>query len=64
MPGATEIEARLRARTLPGLEALSSQSEYVAPHYEGLGIANLPATIAALLGAELPGACPPLEREL
>ena len=34
------------------------------PHYQGLGIANLPATIAALLGAELPGACPPLEREL
>jgi hypothetical protein len=63
MPNATDIETRLRAHTLPGLEALPP-AEYVLPHYQGLGIANLPATIAALLGAELPGACPPLERDL
>jgi hypothetical protein len=64
MPSAAEITARLCARTLPGLESILPQPEYVMPHYEGLGIANLPATIAALLDAELPGACPPLERGL
>ena len=64
MPGAAEIVARLYAHTLPGLEAILPQPEYVMPHYGGLGIANLPATIAALLDAGLPGACPPLEREL
>jgi hypothetical protein len=64
MLSAAEIKARLCAHTLPGLESILPQPEYVMPHYEGLGIANLPATIAALLGAELPGACPPLERDL
>jgi len=64
MPHAAQIEARLRAFTLPGLEALLPPGEFVMPHYRGLGIANLPATIAALLGAELPGACAPLERDL
>jgi hypothetical protein len=64
MPSAAEIKARLCAHTLPGLESILPQPEYVMPHYEGLGIANLPATIAALLGADLPGACPPLEHDL
>jgi hypothetical protein len=36
----------------------------VMPHYQGLGVANLPATVAALLGGELPGACPPLRQDL
>ena len=58
-----EIETRLRTHTLPG-SGLDPGGEFVMPHYQGLGIANLPATIAALLGAELPGACPPLERDL
>lgn len=61
---AKEIEVQLRGRTLPGLESLLAGGEFVAPHYEGLGLANLPATIAALLGADLPGACPPLRRDL
>ncbi len=38
--------------------------DWVWPDYQGAGIANLPATVAALLGGELPGACPPLRREL
>jgi hypothetical protein len=63
-PVAAEIEAELRTHTLPGLEDLLPAGEFVMPHYRGLGIANLPATVAALLGGELPGACPPLQREL
>jgi hypothetical protein len=34
------------------------------PHYEGLGIANLPATIAALFGADLAVGCPPLQADI
>ena len=60
MSNADQIEAQLRARTCESLPA----GEFVLPHYEGLGIANLPATIAELLGAELPGACPPLRSDL
>jgi hypothetical protein len=61
---AAEIEAHLRARTLPGIEAQLSPTEYVMPHFDGLGIANLPATVAALLDADLPDACPPLRHDL
>jgi len=64
MYDAAVIEERLRARSLPGLEGALIGTGWVMPNYEGLGIANLPATIAALFGRELPGACPPLEREL
>jgi predicted AlkP superfamily pyrophosphatase or phosphodiesterase len=38
--------------------------DWVYPHYGGLSIANLPATIAALLGSDLPGALPPLPEQL
>jgi hypothetical protein len=61
---AAELEAQLMQHTLPGLESLLPAGEYVMPHYQGLGVANLPATVAALLGAELPGTCPPLRRDL
>jgi hypothetical protein len=64
VPVAAEIEAYLRARTVPGLEDLLPAGEVVMPDYQGLGVANLPATVAALLGGELPGACPPLRRDL
>jgi len=64
MPHAAEIEAELRAHCLPGIGDLLPCDEFVMPHYEGLGIANLPATIATLLGGELPGACPPLRHDL
>ncbi len=58
----TEIEKQLLARPLP--DFLPPEEDWVLPHYAGLSIANLPATIAALLGSELPGALPPLPREL
>ena len=61
---AAKIEARLRARSFPSLQGLLPPGEFVMPHYEGLGIAGLPATIAGLLGVELPGICPPLESDL
>lgn len=57
-----EIEAELSERPLP--EFLPPVEDWVLPHYDGLSIANLPATIAALLGSDLPGALPPLPREL
>jgi hypothetical protein len=64
MSRASEIEQRLRAHTLPVIEPWMPDGEFIMPHYHGLGIANVPATVAALFGGELPGACPPLEREL
>ena len=64
MPNAAQIEAELRTQRMSSLDDLLPGGEFVLPHYEGLGIANLPATIAALLGSELPGACPPLRHDL
>jgi len=61
---ADELEARLRTGSLPLIEALLPISEFVMPDYAGLGIANLPATIAALFGAELQHTCPPLQHDL
>jgi predicted AlkP superfamily pyrophosphatase or phosphodiesterase len=37
---------------------------WIEPRYDGLSIANLPATIAAMLGTDLPDALPPLSSEL
>jgi hypothetical protein len=67
---AREIEQTLLSRQLPDL--LPPSEGWVLPHYDGLSIANLPATIAALLGDAplnppgqgLPGALPPLRGEL
>lgn len=58
----TKIEQHLLERSLP--DFLPVDANWVLPHYDGLSIANLPATIAALLGSNLPGALPPLPREL
>ena len=65
-----DIEQTLLSRTVPGL--LPPDEGWVIPHYDGLSIANLPATIASLLedpssmpsGQVLPGALPPLPRAL
>ena len=57
-----EVEQQLFERPLP--DFLPPDEGWVLPHYEGLSIANLPATISALLGTDLPGALPPLPREL
>ncbi len=67
---ATDIEQRLLSRQLPDL--LPPDEGWVLPNYGGLSIANLPATIAALLGDDpssasgqgLAGALPALPREL
>jgi hypothetical protein len=67
---AREIEQTLLSRQLPGL--LPPTEDWVLPHYDGLSIANLPATIAALLSdaplspsePSLPGALRPLPGEL
>jgi hypothetical protein len=67
------VEQRLLSQQLPDL--LLREEERVLPHYDGLSIANLPATIATLLGTHdpgigafsersLPGALPPLPRDL
>jgi hypothetical protein len=58
----TEIEGILLARQLPGL--LPLDEGWVLPHYDGLSIANIPATVAALLGSELPRALPTLPDDL
>jgi hypothetical protein len=67
------IEALLFSRQLPDLPL--QEAEWILPHYDGLSIANLPATIAALLGTQdsgqgesgdtsLSGALPTLAQEL
>ena len=59
----TDIETLIRQHRLPGLDNLPVK-EFILPHYDGLSIANLPATVAALLSGELPAAPPPLPRHL
>ena len=59
---AKNIEQIILSRQLPDL--LPASEGWVLPRYDGLSIANLPATVAMLLGTELPGALPPLSREL
>lgn len=56
---ALEIETAIRAHHLPSLQGVLPPDEFILPHYEGLSLANLPATDAALLGVSLPGAPPP-----
>jgi predicted AlkP superfamily pyrophosphatase or phosphodiesterase len=57
-----DVERMLLSRQL--LDLLPSDEYWVLPHYDGLSIANIPATIAALMGGELPGALPTLPNEL
>jgi hypothetical protein len=59
---AHDIEQSLIDRQLP--EPLPPDEGWVLPHYDGLSIANIPATVAALLGTDLPGALPALPQEL
>jgi predicted AlkP superfamily pyrophosphatase or phosphodiesterase len=56
------IERTILSRQLPDL--LPSDEGWVLPHYNGLSIANLPATIAALLETESSTTLPPLPHEL
>ena len=67
---ARDIEQTLLSRTVPG--PLPPDQGWVSPHYDGLSIANVPATITTLLGSSpstpsdqvLPGALPSLPYEL
>ena len=60
---ATQIEHTLRTHRFPGLEEYLPE-EFILPHYGGYSIANVPATVAALLGVELPDGAPPLPTHL
>ncbi len=62
-PSAEQLENTLRRWRLPALDGLLP-ADFVLPCYDGLSLANLPATLAALLGGELPGTEPPLPRHL
>lgn len=64
MKRSLEIEETLRRHRLPILEEQLPPDEFVMPHYEGLSIANLSATMTALLGADLPDVSPPLPTDL
>ena len=64
MVDAAQVESYLRAHSLPVIETLLPPGEFVMPHYQGLGFANLPATVAALLGSQISGICPPLRLDL
>ncbi|MDY6875654.1 MAG: alkaline phosphatase family protein [Chloroflexota bacterium] len=54
---------RHRTGPLPSL-AEHLPEKFILPHYSGYSIANLPATIAGLLGVELTNAAPPLPTRL
>jgi len=56
---AAQIEHTIRTHRLPDLEQHLPE-EFILPHYGGYSIANLPATMAGLLGVELADAAPPL----
>jgi hypothetical protein len=59
MHPATQIEHTIRAHRFPGLEEHLPEG-FILPHYGGYSIANLPATVAGILGVELAGAAPEL----
>jgi len=63
MPAEIDTETLIRQHHLPGLNDLPA-GEFILPYYDGLSIANLPATAAVLLGGELPAAPPPLPHDL
>lgn len=55
---ARTVEQTLQARHLP--DVLPTEEGWVLPHYAGLSIGNLAATISALFGSPMAGALPPL----
>jgi len=59
----TQTEHTLRTHRLPGLEEYLPD-EFILPYYDGYSIANLPATVAALLGVGLADGAPPLPAHL
>ncbi len=61
MSDADELIHMLRARTTSGLFREATHGEFVLPHYQGYSIANVPATVAQLLGVPIGEMLPPLE---
>jgi predicted AlkP superfamily pyrophosphatase or phosphodiesterase len=59
---AQHIEQQLTDRKIPNL--LPLDEGWLLPHYGGFSIANIPATVAALLGVDLPGALPALPEQV
>jgi hypothetical protein len=57
----TAVECALRDHHLPGLDDLPAH--FIHPHYDAYSIANLPATVAGLLGVDFPAAAPALPAE-
>ncbi|MDI7274714.1 MAG: alkaline phosphatase family protein, partial [Anaerolineae bacterium] len=60
---AADLERHLVQQRAPTFAGLGLPADLVFPCY-AFSIANLPATLAALLGGELPGAAPPLPRTM
>ncbi|MGC9358983.1 MAG: alkaline phosphatase family protein [Anaerolineae bacterium] len=56
------LEQELRQRTMPGLSERLGDGPWLLPDYRGRSLANVPATVAVLLGAEVVGLQPPVER--
>jgi len=61
---ALELEETITRHSLPGLEEHLQGGGFVLPHYGGLSIANLGATMAGLLGMELEGAEPSVQKDI
>jgi hypothetical protein len=61
---ARAVEEEIRTRRLPLAQDCDWLDEVVWPSYGGLSIANVPATVARALGADLPGAALPLDARL
>ena len=59
---ATALERELRWRTVPGLSEKLGDGSWLLPDYAGRSLANVPATAATLLGAQVAGLQPPVER--
>jgi len=59
--GAAFIEQELMATPWP-LVAPSIADEFVMPRYDGRSLANVPATVGAMLGAAPVGSLPPLDQ--
>ncbi|GAG27986.1 unnamed protein product, partial [marine sediment metagenome] len=57
---AREIEHSLRSQRAPELFPQDVASEFVLPDYDGRSLANVPATLAELLGVTLSEVASPL----
>jgi hypothetical protein len=59
-----KIEKRLRAQRHALFQDLAAEGEFIWPAYQGLSLANVPATLFSLLGRDPSTLAPPLSPEL